>query len=60
MAQDTTQATQHPSVHTREQEPSGKVHRKRNSRHRACTSGNSSQVAEDTAHKTQHTEGAHR
>ena len=48
------------SEHTGEQEPSGPGHRSRNTTHRAGTPVNRSQVAQDTAHATQHTEPAHR
>ena len=57
-----TQNTQHntPRKHTREQEPSGRGHRARNAAGRARTPVNASQVPQDTAHATQHTERAHR
>ena len=60
MAQDTTHATNTQSGHTGEQEPSGPGHRTRNTTNRAGTPVNSSQVAQDPAHATQHTERAHR
>ena len=44
-----------PSGHTSEQEPSGPGHRTRNTTHREGTPVNRSQVAQDTAHATQHT-----
>ena len=44
---------------TVEQEPSGPGHRTRQATHRAGTPVNRSQVAQDTAHATQHTEQAH-
>ena len=57
-----TPHTQHnaPSEHTGEQEPCGPGHRTRNTRHWAGTPVNRSQVAQDTAHARQRTEGAHR
>ena len=56
-----TRYAQHntPSRHTGEQESSDRGHRTRNTAHRAGTPGNRSQVAQDTAHPTQHTERAH-
>ena len=48
-----------PSVHSDEQRPSSPGHSTHNTRHRACTPVNKSQVAKDTAHATQHTERAH-
>ena len=54
--------TQHNtrSVRTGEQEPTGPGQSRRNTTHRARTLVNSSQVAQDTAHATQHTKRAHR
>ena len=49
-----------PSGHTGGQEPSGSGHRIPKATHRAGTPVNRSQVAEDTAYATQHTELAHR
>ena len=49
-----------PSGRTGEQEPSGPGHRTRNIPHRAGTPVNRNQVAQATAHATQHTERAHR
>ena len=46
--------------HTGEQEPIGPGHRTRNKKNRANTLVNRSQLAQDTAHATQHTERAHR
>ena len=73
MAQDTAQTGNTPSGHTGKQEPSGPGHRTRKAthqagpghgtRHTAHTAGtpvNRSQVAQDTAHATQHAERAHR
>ena len=48
------------SEHTGEQEPSAPGHRTRNTTLRARTFVNRSQVAQDTAQATQHTERAHR
>ena len=48
-----------PSEHTGDREPSGTGHRTRNTTHRADTPVNRSQVAQDPAHATQHTERAH-
>ena len=48
------------SEHTGAQEPSGPGHRTHSTTHRAGTRVNRSQVAQDTAHTTQHTEPAHR
>ena len=55
-------AQQHntPSGHTGEEEPGGPGHRTRKTTHQAGTPVNRSQVAQDTAHATQHTERAHR
>ena len=57
-----TPHTQHntPSGHTSEQEASGPGHRTSKATQRAGTSMNRSQLAQDTAHATQHTEQAHR
>ena len=49
-----------PSGHTGEQESSGPGQRTPKATHRAGTPVNRSQVAQDTAHATQHTERAHR
>ena len=49
-----------PSGHTSKQEPSGPGHRTIKERQRAGTPVNRNQVAQDTAHATQHTEQAHR
>ena len=46
--------------HTGEQEPSGPGHRTRNTARQAGTPVNESQVAQDTAHATQHAEREHR
>ena len=56
-----TPHTQHntPSVHTAGQEPSGPGHCTCKTTHRAGTTLNRSQVAQDTAHTAQHTERAH-
>ena len=56
-----TPRTQHnpPSGHTGKQEPSGRGQRTRSTTHQGGTPLNKSQVAEDTAHTTQHTEQAH-
>ena len=53
--------TQHntQSEHTGEQEPSGRGHRARNTPCRAYTLVNRTQVAQDTAHTTQHAERTH-
>ena len=60
MAQDTAQAEHNtPSGHTGEQEPSGPKHRTSKATDGAGTPVNKSQVAQDTAHTTQHTERAH-
>ena len=48
------------SVHSGEQEPSGPEQRTHNTMHQAGTPVNRSQVAQDTAHAAQITEGAHR
>ena len=48
-----------PSGHTGEQEPSGPGHRTSKTTHQAGTPVNRSQVAQDTAHATQHAEPAH-
>ena len=45
--------------HTGEQEPSCPGHRTHNTKHRASTPVNRSQMAQDTAHATQHTQWAH-
>ena len=57
-----TPRTQHmaPSEPAGEQEPSGPGHRTRNTTLRARTFVNRSQVAQDTAEATRHTERAHR
>ena len=60
MAQDIAQAKQRMEGHTGEQEPSGPGHRTRNTTHQAGTPVNGSQLVQDTAHATQHTERAHR
>ena len=60
MAQDTAQTDSTPSGHIGEQEPSGQGHRTRKATHGAGTPVNRSQVAQDTAHATQHTARAHR
>ena len=54
------EGTRYGAGHTGEQEPSGPGHRTRNTTPRAGTPVNRSQVAQDTAHATQHTERAHR
>ena len=46
------------SEHTGEQEPSGPGHHTRKTMHRAGTLVNRSQVAQNTAHTTHHTERA--
>ena len=48
------------SLHTGDQEPSGPGHRTCNTTHGACIPVNRSQVAEDTAQATQHTEDGQR
>ena len=48
------------SVHTGGQEPTGPGRRTRITTHPACKPVNRTQVAQDTAHTTQHTKGAHR
>ena len=58
-------STPHPQhntfiVHTGEQEASGQGHRTRNRTSQACTLVNRSQVAQDTAHTSQHAGPAHR
>ena len=57
-----TPHTQHNtrSVHTGEQEPSGRGHRAGSTNHRAGTPVNKSQVAQETADTAQSTERAHR
>ena len=60
MAQDMGTPHNTPSGRIGEQEPSGPGHRTHNTTHRAGASVNRSQVAQDTAHTTQHTEPAHR
>ena len=59
---DRTPKTPHntPSVRTGEQEPSGPGNCTRNITRRAYTPVNGSNVAQDTAHATQHAERAHR
>ena len=64
---DRRQVAKHPAhakQHTRgnadEREPNGQGHCTRKTRHRACTLVNGSQVANDTAQATQHTERAQR
>ena len=60
MAKDTAQTQRNaPRKHTGEQEPRGQEHRTRNATQRPGTPVNRSQVAQDTAHTTQHTERAH-
>ena len=59
MARDTAHTGNAPSGHTGEQEPSGPGHRTSNSTHQAGTPVNKSQVAQGSAHATQHAEGAH-
>ena len=49
-----------PRAHTGEQEPSGPGHRTPNTTHRAGTPVNRSELAQDTAHATEHTRPAHR
>ena len=48
-----------PSGQAGEREPSGPGHRTRRATHRAGAAVHRSQVAQDTAHTTQHTERAH-
>ena len=61
MAQDTAhRQCNAPSEHTGEQEPRVPGHRTRNTKHRANTPLKRSQVAQETAHGTQHNERAHR
>ena len=60
MAQDTHTRSNMLSGHTSEQEPSGPGHRTRKATDGAGTRVNRSEVAQDTAHATQHTERAHR
>ena len=57
-----TLQTQHntPSLHTGEKEPTCPGHRTCNTTCEGYTQVNRSQVAEDTAHTTQHSERAHR
>ena len=57
---DTTMRHNTPSRHPGEQEPKDPGHRTHNPKHRASTSGDKSQVAQDTARATQCSQRAHR
>ena len=60
MAHDTAHPHNTPSGHKPEQEPSGPGLSTHKATHRAGKTVNRNQVAQDTAHTTQHTEPAHR
>ena len=60
MAQDTAHTSNTPSGLTAKQEPSGPGHRTRKAAHRAGTTVNRTQGAQNTAQAKEHAERAHR